>query len=87
MILRNETTLPDGTLVAAEIIDLAAGTYSREEFGAVVVTRPLTADEVIAYAPAPDPVAVTLAEIKAQPTVTKRVDALLAALEAGTLVL
>lgn len=49
--------------------------------------RPKTADELATTLPGVPGSADVLAAIKAQPTVTKRVDALLAALEAGTLVL
>lgn len=87
--IRNVEYDPTGTVVVrAETYDLDAGTYTREEHGTVVAVRPLTTDEITAYAPPPDPASAdVLAAIKAQPTVTKRVDALLAAIEAGTLVL
>lgn len=83
--IRNETFLPDGTLVAVEIIDLDAGTYTREEHGLVVATRPLTADEIAAYTPAPDPRADLIAQVEQATTVAKLRAAVLAALDAGAI--
>ena len=51
MTFRNET-YRDGQVVAAEIVDLDAGTISFEDKGVVTSTRPLTADEVDRYTPA-----------------------------------
>lgn len=51
--IRNETYDATG-LVAADCYDLDAGTYTREEYGVVVATRPMTADEIAAYAPPVD---------------------------------
>lgn len=68
--IRNETYI-DGVCVAAEVIDLAAGTFSTEEYGTITATRALTADEIAAYTPTPDPVADVVAEINAATTVTK----------------
>lgn len=48
--IRNEQ-FRNGVCVAAEIVDLDAGTIAREEDGVVVSTRALTADEVIRYTP------------------------------------
>ena len=54
--IRNETYTA-GVCVAADIIDLAAGTIAREEHGVVILTRALTADERAMYGPpALDPV-------------------------------
>ena len=54
MMIRNET-FRDGAPIAAEVIDLDAGTYSLEEAGVVVETRPLTPDEIANYTPTPAP--------------------------------
>ena len=54
--IRNEL-FRDGVCVAADIIDLDAGTFIREEHGVIISTRLLTADERAAYGPpALDPV-------------------------------
>lgn len=51
--IRNET-FTNGICIAAEIIDLDAKTYAREEMGAVVEgPRPLTAAEWSTYGPRP----------------------------------
>lgn len=51
--MRNER-FENGVCVHADIIDFDAGTFTREEYGVVVEgPRPLTADEVAMYAPAP----------------------------------
>lgn len=50
--MRNETYF-NGVCVAADIIDLNAGTIAREENGVVISTRALTVDELAAYAPPP----------------------------------
>jgi len=52
--MRN-STFRDGVEIAADVIDLDAGTWTREVDGAVVETRPLTADEIDAYTPTPTP--------------------------------
>lgn len=52
--IRNETRTPDGAIILAEIIDLAAGTITIEEHGVVTQVRDLTADEIAAYAPPVD---------------------------------
>lgn len=52
MILRNEV-FANGVCVSADIYDLATNTYSREESGTIVATRPMTAEEIAAYTPAP----------------------------------
>lgn len=49
--IRNET-FQDGQLIAAEVIDVDAGTISFEDKGVVKSTRPLTADEIARYTPA-----------------------------------
>lgn len=82
MMIRNET-FTDGALVLAEIIDLAAGTLTIEEHGVVTQVRDLTADDIAAYTPTPDPREALLAEVQAATTVTKLRAALLAAIEAG----
>ena len=83
--IRNETFLPDGTRVAAEIIDLDAGTYTREEYGTIVATRPLAADEIAAYTPAPDPRADLIAQVEQATTVAKLRAAVLAAIDSGAI--
>lgn len=83
--IRNETFLPDGTVVSVEIIDLAAGTYTREEYGTAVATRPLTADEIAACTPAADPRADLIAQVEQASTVAKLRAAVLAAIDAGAL--
>lgn len=49
--IRNET-YQDGQLIAAEVIDVDAGTISFEDKGVVKSTRALTAEEVARYTPA-----------------------------------
>lgn len=48
--MRNET-FRDGVCVAAEVIDLDAGTVTIEEHGKPISTRPLTADERAQWTP------------------------------------
>lgn len=50
--IRNET-FRDGVCVEADCYDLATKTYSREEMGVVVATRPMTTAEWLAYGPQP----------------------------------
>ena len=50
--IRNEN-VEDGSVVSADIIDLVAGTVSREVNGTVVWTRPFTAEELNRYGPQP----------------------------------
>jgi hypothetical protein len=50
--IRNET-FRDGICIEAEIVDLDAGTFQREEMGVVVESRPLTNEERIKYGPQP----------------------------------
>lgn len=52
--IRNEVWL-NGVSTEADVYDLDATppTYTREENGVVVATRPMTADEITAYTPAP----------------------------------
>jgi len=50
--IRNET-FRDGICVYADIIDLDAGTFTREEYGEVVESRPLTVEERQMYGPQP----------------------------------
>lgn len=84
--IRNETRdFASGAVLTAEVIDLAAGTYTREEHGVVTLVRDLTADEIAAYTPAPDPRATLLAEVQAATTVAKLRAAVLAAIEQGAL--
>jgi len=53
MMIRNET-FANGIIVVAEIIDLDAKTYTREEMGVVVEgPRPLTPAEWLTYGPQP----------------------------------
>jgi len=52
MQVRNET-FKDGICIEAEIIDLDAGTFQREEMGVIVESRPLTNEERIKYGPQP----------------------------------
>lgn len=49
--IRNEH-FSNGVCIQADVIDLAAGTITREELGVVVSTRPLTLDERAVYGPA-----------------------------------
>jgi hypothetical protein len=51
--IRNETYDDKGNLLSAVVIDLDAGTLTRQEDGVTVETRPLTEDESTRYAPAP----------------------------------
>jgi hypothetical protein len=62
--IRNETIL-DGVCVYAEVIDLDAATFTIERDGTVESSRPLTADEVEAYTPKPDPREAALAKLQA----------------------
>lgn len=50
--IRNET-FTDGVCVFAEVIDIDSGTYTVEEHGVVVESRPLTGEERVRYAPFP----------------------------------
>jgi hypothetical protein len=50
--IRNERFL-DGICIGAEIVDLDAGTFKREEMGVVVEFRPLTTEELRQYGPQP----------------------------------
>lgn len=60
--IRNETW-QGGACIAADVIDLAAGTIAHENLGVIVSTRALTADEVAIYTPAPDVRAELLARL------------------------
>lgn len=60
--IRNEL-FDDGVCVAAEIIDLAAGTFAQETNGVIVSTRALTADEIVRYTPPVDVRAELLARL------------------------
>jgi hypothetical protein len=51
--IQNRTFMPDGTLKERTIIDLDAGTFTREESGEVVESRPLTLEERQMYGPQP----------------------------------
>jgi hypothetical protein len=50
--MRNETFI-NGVCVNADIIDLGAGTFTVENHGQIVSTRPLTDDERCQYGPHP----------------------------------
>jgi Ni,Fe-hydrogenase III small subunit len=50
--IRNET-FRNGVSVEAECYDLTTRTYTREEMGVIVVTRPMTNDEWLANGPQP----------------------------------
>jgi len=50
--IRNERYF-NGVCVEAEIIDLDAGTFQREEMGVIVESRPLTTEERVKYGPQP----------------------------------
>lgn len=92
--IRNETRTPDGAIILAEIIDLAAGTITIEEHGVVTQVRDLTAAEVAAYTPTADapPPAVDPAQLVAlidgATSLAKARDAMraiVAAIDAGAL--
>ena len=51
--IRNELFNASGVCVAAEIIDLNAGTIAFEDHGVITSTRALTVDEHARYAPPP----------------------------------
>jgi hypothetical protein len=51
-VIRNERYF-DGVCVEADCYDLDTRTYTREEMGVVVVTRPMTDDEVRQFGPQP----------------------------------
>jgi hypothetical protein len=53
--MRRDETYANGQVIAADVYDLESGTYTREEMGQVVSTRPLTADEIAALTPPPPP--------------------------------
>jgi hypothetical protein len=50
--IRNET-FQNGVCIEADIIDLDAGTFQREEMGVIVESRPLTTEERRQYGPQP----------------------------------
>ena len=75
----------DGVVVAANCYDLDTSTYTREEYGVPVATRPMSPGEIAAFTPAPDPRATLLAEVQAATTVAKLRAAVLAAIEQGAL--
>lgn len=50
--IRNET-YRDGICVEADCYDLFTKTYTREEMGVVVATRPMTTAEWLTYGPQP----------------------------------
>ena len=75
----------DGVCIAADVWDVTAGTYAREEYGVVVATRAMTADEIAQRTPAPDPRADLIAQVEAATTVAKLRAAVLAAIDAGAL--
>lgn len=81
---RRETYGPNGQLLAVDLIDLEAGTITREENGITVSTRALTTDEVARYTPATDRRAELLAQLDASPLMLDELrDALAAALTEG----
>jgi hypothetical protein len=51
-VIRNET-FRDGVCIEADVFDLHARTYTREELGVVVATRPMTDEEIRRYGPQP----------------------------------
>jgi hypothetical protein len=51
-VIRNET-FRDGICVEADVYDLDAGIYLREEMGVVVATRPITDEERRLFGPQP----------------------------------
>lgn len=83
--IRNTECNAKGDVLTTEIIDVAAGTYTREECGVVVLVRDLTADEIAAFTPTPDPKAALIAEVTSATTVAKLRAAVLAAIEQGAL--
>ena len=62
MITRNET-FQNGVCVAADVIDLAAGTIAREINGAIVSTRAMSPGAIATYTQAPDVRAELLARL------------------------
>jgi uridine phosphorylase len=50
--IRNEI-YREGVVVAADCYSLSTRTYTREEMGTVVATRPMTAEEWLQYGPQP----------------------------------
>jgi hypothetical protein len=50
--IRNET-FTDGVCIEADVFDFNTRTYAREEMGVVVVTRPMTDEEVRRFGPQP----------------------------------
>jgi hypothetical protein len=50
--MRNER-FKNSVCIEADIIDLDAGTFQREEMGVIVESRPLTTQERIQYGPQP----------------------------------
>lgn len=62
--IRNETYV-DGVCVHADILNLEAGTFSVEENGQVVSSRPLTAEEMQFYTPKPDAREFAIAKLQA----------------------
>lgn len=64
MTIRNEE-FQRGVCIAAEIIDLGAGTIAFEDDGVITSTRALTVDEVARYAPPPPTEAERLAAAQA----------------------
>lgn len=86
MLIRNETFNLSGVCIAADVIDLQAGTIAREENGVVVSTRALTDDERTRYTPAPDLRAELLAQLSAEPVMLDDItDALARAIAGGLL--
>lgn len=50
--IRNET-FRDGICLEADCYDLTTRTYTREEMGVIVATRPMTEQEWLTYGPQP----------------------------------
>lgn len=82
--IRNERFV-GGVCISAEVFDTDTNTYTKEEYGAVAMTRPMTADEIDATTPPVDVKAELLAQIEQATTLSKLRAAVLAAIEAGTL--
>lgn len=51
--IRNETVTPAGVCIEADIYHTASGTYSKEEYGVVVETRPMTDADWLLVDPPP----------------------------------
>jgi hypothetical protein len=72
--IRNEV-FANGVCVAAQIVDLGAGTLTVEDHGVVVSSRALTSDEIVAWTPPPPTDAERLAAATAALAPLETVDA------------